>query len=57
MKMQMNYIAGRWIDGIDVIINVSSSDLSDTVGEYAIASTAQVEEAIAAARASSRAWA
>ena len=52
-----NYIAGAWTAGPSVTINRNPSDLADVVGEYAQADAAQVEVAIAAAKAAFPAWA
>ncbi len=46
-----NYIAGRWQDGAGRIENRNPSDLSDVIGHYAQASAAQLDEALAGARA------
>ena len=51
------YINGQWVDGTSHISNTSPSDLTDMIGEYAQASTAQVQEAIEAARLGQREWA
>lgn len=51
MTLHKNFISGAWIDGTSVNRNINPSDLSEVVGEYARASRAQAEEAIAAARA------
>ncbi len=52
-----NYINGRWVDGVDRIPDVNPSDTRDMVGEFAQASTAQVAEAVDAARAAQAIWA
>jgi len=41
-----NYIAGTWKAGGDAAANINPSDLNDTVGHYAQASTGQTVEAI-----------
>ena len=51
-----NYIGGEWVAGVSYSNNVNPSDLSDVIGEYAQADAAQVEQAIAAARAAFPAW-
>ncbi|SDF92206.1 aldehyde dehydrogenase (NAD+) [Limimonas halophila] len=52
-----NYIAGRWAPAGDAVTeNHNPSDLDDLVGTYAQASTAQVEEAIAAAKQAFPTW-
>jgi acyl-CoA reductase-like NAD-dependent aldehyde dehydrogenase len=52
-----NLIAGEWRHGSDPVRNINPSDTTDVVGEYDRASAAQVEDAIAAARAAFPAWA
>lgn len=52
-----NLIAGAFVHGSDAIRNINPSDTTDVVGEYDRASAAQVDDAIAAARAAAPAWA
>jgi acyl-CoA reductase-like NAD-dependent aldehyde dehydrogenase len=54
--LNKNYIAGEWIEGDAVSRNVNPSNTNDVVGLYAHASAAQVETAIAAAKAAFPAW-
>jgi alpha-ketoglutaric semialdehyde dehydrogenase len=54
--LNKNYIAGEWIEGDGVSRNVNPSNTNDVVGLYAHASAAQVETAIAAAKAAFPAW-
>ena len=56
MNQCQNYINGTWIDGADINRNISPSDLSDVVGEYARADRAQAEGAIAAAKSAFPSW-
>ena len=56
MTRYQNYIGGEWVDGASWSLNVNPSDLSDIVGEFAQADTAQIAAAIAAARAAFPAW-
>ena len=56
-KQYSNYINGEWVGGGNFTRDVNPSDLSDVVGEYAQADAAQVDQAIAAARAAAPAWA
>ncbi len=56
MSLNLNYIAGAWIEGDDVNADINPSNLAETVGEYARAGKAQAEQAIAAARAAAPAW-
>ena len=55
-ELHKNYIAGEWVEGDGVSRNVNPSNTNDVVGLYAHASAAQVETAIAAARAAFPAW-
>ena len=54
--MLKNLIAGEWVAGADAGRNVNPSDTRDVVCEYAQADAAQVQAAIAAARAAAPAW-
>jgi alpha-ketoglutaric semialdehyde dehydrogenase len=54
--MYENLIAGEWVAGQDVSRNVNPSDTRDVVGEFAQADAAQVQAAVAAARAAAPAW-
>ncbi len=51
-----NFINGEWVDGESTVSNVNPSDISDSLGEFAQASTEQTREAIAAARAAQPQW-
>ncbi len=51
-----NFIGGQWVAAASYSTNTSPSDLSDVIGEYAQADAAQVDQAIAAARAAFPAW-
>lgn len=55
--LHANLIAGEWVQGTDAVADINPSDTTDTVGEYSRASAQQVEDAIAAARQASHAWA
>ena len=50
-KLHKNFIAGEWVDGSGVSLNVNPSNTDDVVGEYAQADAAQVQTAVEAARA------
>lgn len=50
------YIAGDWVEGISTLTNRNPSDIADVIGDYAQASLAQVNDAIAAARQGANAW-
>lgn len=51
-----NFINNHWASSTHYSTNVNPSDLSDIIGEYAQADVAQVNEAIAAAKAAQPAW-
>jgi len=51
-----NYIAGGWVAGASEIANINPSDLSDTVGLYAQADNAQLQNALDAASVAQIAW-
>lgn len=57
MTLQKNFIAGDWLEGDSVIENRNPSDLSDLVGTYAQASSAQLDKAFEAAEAAQKIWA
>jgi aldehyde dehydrogenase (NAD+) len=57
VKQYSNYINGEWVGGNNFTRDMNPSDLSDMVGEYAQADAAQVDQAIASARAVAPAWA
>ncbi|MEZ5778602.1 MAG: aldehyde dehydrogenase family protein [Paracoccaceae bacterium] len=50
------YISGRWEAGSSAIENRNPSDLSDLIGSYGQASSAQLDEAIDAARKAQPLW-
>ncbi|WP_434361158.1 aldehyde dehydrogenase family protein [Parasalinivibrio latis] len=51
------YIGGEWQGGINTIPNINPSDTSLSLGDFAQASQAQVQQAIDAARAAQLVWA
>jgi acyl-CoA reductase-like NAD-dependent aldehyde dehydrogenase len=55
MNVHANLIAGEWTAG-EPVPNVNPSDTNDVVGEYAHATRADAERAIAAAKAAFPAW-
>ena len=57
MTLQKNFIAGDWLEGDSVIENRNPSDLSDLVGTYAQANSAQLDKAFEAAEAAQKIWA
>jgi aldehyde dehydrogenase (NAD+) len=57
MTVHQNFIAGEWVAAASAAPNVSPSDLSDVIGDYARATRADAEAAIAAAKAAFPAYA
>jgi aldehyde dehydrogenase (NAD+) len=55
-EIRKNYVAGEWIEGEGATRNVNPSDVNDVVGLYAQANAAQLDAAVAAARAAFPAW-
>lgn len=51
MTAHRNYIGGEWVAAANAAPDINPSDLSDVVGEYARASKADAETAVAAAKA------
>ena len=56
-NLQQNFIAGEWVAGAGEIANINPSDLSDVIGHFAQADTAQLQRALDAAEAAQREWA
>ncbi|MBI1416247.1 MAG: aldehyde dehydrogenase family protein [Limimaricola sp.] len=56
-RHERNYIAGDWLDGDEPIANINPSDTSDIIGHYAQATSAQLDDALEAARQAQKAWA
>ncbi|NNC66121.1 MAG: aldehyde dehydrogenase family protein, partial [Gammaproteobacteria bacterium] len=54
--MNKNLIAGSWVDGSAAVADINPSDLSDTVGDFAMASKDQTQDAIAAAHDAAASW-
>jgi len=54
--LHKNYIAGEWVAGDGISRNINPSNTEDVVGEYAQANSAQVDAAVAAARAAFPTW-
>ncbi len=55
-EIHKNYIAGEWREGESATRDVNPSDTNDVVGLYAQANPAQLDAAVAAARAAFPAW-
>ena len=51
-----NFIGGEFVAGKSTNSNINPSDLSDVIGAYARADSAQVQDAISAAKQASAAW-
>ncbi|MDH3418943.1 MAG: aldehyde dehydrogenase family protein [Gammaproteobacteria bacterium] len=54
--MNKNLIAGSWVEGSTTVADVNPSDLSDTIGDFAMADGDQTQDAIAAAREAAASW-
>ncbi|HLH49515.1 MAG TPA: aldehyde dehydrogenase family protein [Roseiarcus sp.] len=54
--VNLNFIAGEWMAGDGVSRDINPSNTNDVIGEFTRASAAQVETAIAAAKAAFPAW-
>ncbi|MDX1654306.1 MAG: aldehyde dehydrogenase family protein [Candidatus Competibacteraceae bacterium] len=52
-----NFIGGEWVAGNSTVTNISPSDRSDVIGQYAQASHEQVDQALKAARKAQVHWA
>jgi aldehyde dehydrogenase (NAD+) len=55
-SLHNNYIGGEWVAGASVGRNINPSNTDELVGEFAQASAAQLDAAVAAARAAFPAW-
>jgi acyl-CoA reductase-like NAD-dependent aldehyde dehydrogenase len=55
--MNNNFIAGEWLDGADINLNINPSDTNDVVGEYARADASQAAMAVDAAFEAAPNWA
>jgi aldehyde dehydrogenase (NAD+) len=55
--MQPNLIAGEWVEGPKAVEDRNPSDVTDVVGEFAVAGPEQVDAAIGAAVGAGPAWA
>jgi len=54
--MLMNLVDGEWVNGAHALRDINPSDTADVVGEYAVASSSQIEDAKNAARHAFPAW-
>ena len=55
-NLNYNFIAGEWLAGASEIANINPSDLSDTIGHFAQADSAQLQRALDSAQAAQREW-
>jgi alpha-ketoglutaric semialdehyde dehydrogenase len=51
-----NYVAGEWVAGASALVNRNPSDLTDAIGEFAMADIDQTHAAVAAAKKAFAAW-
>ncbi|HXF99692.1 MAG TPA: aldehyde dehydrogenase family protein [Bacteroidota bacterium] len=56
MNQFSNYINGEWVSSPNTSKNINPSDITDVIGEYAQADAAQVNDAVAAAKAAQPGW-
>ena len=49
-NLSNNYIAGDWVKGASSISNINPSNTNDIIGEFAQASSAQLEDALNSAQ-------
>jgi aldehyde dehydrogenase (NAD+) len=56
MELHRNYIAGEWKPGNNAARDINPSNTADVVGEYARGDAAQVNAAVAAAKAALQRW-
>jgi len=54
--LHKNFIAGEWVEGVEVAQNINPSNTGDVIGDYVRASAEQVRTAVAAAKAAFPAW-
>jgi aldehyde dehydrogenase (NAD+) len=55
-EVNHNFIAGEWVAGASELANINPSDLSDTIGMYAQADSAQLRRALDAANSAQKEW-
>lgn len=56
MGVHGHFIAGEWQKAGDAAPNINPSDTNDVIGEYAVGTRADVEQAVSAARAALPGW-
>lgn len=56
-QSELNFIAGEWVAGDSEVENRNPSDISDLIGNYAQASSGQLDDALGAARRAQSEWA
>ena len=57
MDVHDNFVGGAWVAGATTTLDVNPSDLSDVVGEFAVADADQVDAAVQAALEAALSWA
>ncbi|MEF1280907.1 aldehyde dehydrogenase family protein, partial [Vibrio fortis] len=50
------YIGGEWQAGVSTVSNINPSDISENLGDFAQASSEQVQQAISAAKHAQPEW-
>jgi aldehyde dehydrogenase (NAD+) len=55
--LHKNFIAGEWIEGTSIGLNINPSDTNDVVGEYSRADSTQTQRAIDSAFEAQKTWA
>ena len=56
LEYHHNYIAGQWQSSKDHSVNINPSDVSDTIGHYAIAQVKDIDQAISSAHDGQKKW-
>ena len=56
-NLNHNFIAGEWLAGVSEIANINPSDLSDNIGLFAQANSAQLQLALESAQTAQHEWA
>jgi len=51
-----NFIAGDWVEGATAVADINPSNLSDAIGDFAMADRKQANDAIVSARDAAAAW-
>ena len=56
MEIKKNFINGEWCESKELAKNINPSDVSDVIGQYALAGEAQANTAIQSAKNASASW-